>query len=656
MAALACALVLAASLVSCGGFDKSPATLEEYASWCTESSLLAVAGPQDRQVLAAGVHDIEDIAETLQELVKDYESIVPPAEVAAFHDHTLASLRAAAAEVDEAPSFEDAASAWEFDDLLAVVGSLRRVSWDVAGDLDGTASGLVLAMPVREALTASGCLPLLQPTAERYSSVGAAFVVSWEPVPGADSYTVYHDDFYDVASDDDFFGSGCRVYLDGFADFCNELAAEVLVTRYVHVDPSAGDNHYWVSACNRWHCTAIADEDPAGPILEPALEAAPDEPEPPHATTTATAAEISRADFEASAPEGYVPVTVRESGSVWGTPARFTSDSDPGAVAYLLLGEAGGCSVANAQAEQGATAYIRTAPLGDLPYFESATVCRGASDTWDSGWYGARITHLRVFDDASPTNVTEYVYDDETGQYVGTSPAPAARRITVSPADGSQEECSRQWARRPELSFAEAIEMCGGDSEALQAEHFEACANSDPSDAGLEWLTYGDFARDNETEGTARAEAARTAGDENQAAYFEHLADRYAGEAERTQNLADEAEGAERDRRAKIIAERGVASWPEACRQMTDELWALDLPGLAEVGADLVTHFGELGDLVCGGYSYDVSDLCGGIDLLEAGVDALAVIFDALGFGLEAFGEVLGGVGGVLEGIFSIFG
>jgi len=100
---------------------------------------------------------------------------------------------------------------------------------------------------------------------------------------------------------------------------------------------------------------------------------------------------------------------------------------------------------------------------------------------------------------------------------------------------------------------------------------------------------------------------------------------------------------------------------------MTDELWQTNLYGLAEVGPDLAAHFGELANVVCGGYHYDLGDLCGGIDFLEAGadalgssLDALGAMFEALGFGLEALGEGLGslfeGLGGALEGLFSIFG
>ncbi|MCY3661640.1 MAG: hypothetical protein OXH28_02300 [bacterium] len=655
---LACTLVLAAALASCGDDPGPPLSIETYASWCAESSLLAVAAPRSPHRPAGGFSDLDDAAEAVEALVENYESITPPAEVAAFHDQTLEGLRAAAEVIDETESFEDLSveerrelSARELAELMASSRDAEDVLQDVAADLDEASSGLALAPGVRGPLTASGCLPLLQPTGARYVPAGPAIAISWEPVPGADSYTVYSDDFFDA---------NCQVDAAGYPSFCDELAAEVLIPRFVHTRPAPGED-YWVTACNSWHCTTLERDPPAAPVAEPAptpIEepAASADPEPPAPPQTTIAGEISRAAFEAAAPEGYIPVTVHESGAVWGTPARFTSDSDASKVAYMLLGEAGGCDVADAQAARGATAYILAEPLGYLEDFESATACNSSSDTWESGWDGLRITHLRVFDDTSPTNVTEYVYDEETGRYAGTSPAPAARQTRVSPATGTQDECSRRWAREPYLPLSEAIRMCGGDVEALRAAHVEACATGDPAEAGLGWRTYAEFARDSEIEARSRADGARSAGEDDDATYYEDLADQYAAEATEAKNLAAEATTAETDRRAGIIAERGVASWPEACEQMTDELWQLDLYGLAEVGPDLAAHFRVIGDGVCGGYHYDLGDLCGGIDLLELGVDAIGLGVDALGTGLDAFGEGVDVFGDVLEGLFSIFG
>ena len=48
--------------------------------------------------------------------------------------------------------------------------------------------------------------------------------------------------------------------------------------------------------------------------------------------------QVTRTSFESSTPEGYTAVTLATGGSVWGIPARHTSDSDRGAVAYMLLG------------------------------------------------------------------------------------------------------------------------------------------------------------------------------------------------------------------------------------------------------------------------------------------------------------------------------
>ena len=492
--ASACTLVVAAGLASCGGDPAGPVSVEEYASWCAESSLLAYARSQNRQGSINRPGDDEAIAETLQVLVENYESIVPPAELADFHDGALGRVRAAAVAFDAVPPPEDVSSPENFEELVQRVESryyVEGVLWDVARDLQDASNRLALPPHVRESLTASGCLPLSEPAQVQYERAGSAIVVSWEPVLGADSYAVYHDD---EVSDPD-----CRVESDGTVGFCDELNPFVIIARYVHVSPAAGENHYWVSACNDWHCTAI---------------------------------------------------------------------------------------------------------------------------------------------------------DVGSGQHATKLPSPAARSAGASPTTELPGECSELWASRPTLPFAAAISMCGGDVEALKVAHVEACATDD---AGLGWRAYADFARDSAIEARARA-----VGDEHIAAYFEALAAHYANEAERAENFAREETTYESERRARIIAARGVASWTEACLQMTDELWRLDLHSLASVDDDLAAHFGELGDDVC--YSI-VGFLCVGIDILEVGIDTFAGLFEALGLGMEALGlgmEVLGtgleAFGAVVEGIFGIFG
>ena len=138
------------------------------------------------------------------------------------------------------------------------------------------------------------------------------------------------------------------------------------------------------------------------------------------AIPTSTPTSISRDDFEKNTPLGYKSVDLGDSGSVWGHPGRFTSDSSDGTVAYMLLGTIAGCNIADAEADRSSKAYIKIQSLGPLTGYESVSVCRFSSKTWNS-WDGVRVTHLRVFDESSPSNVREYVYDDATGRYVETT-------------------------------------------------------------------------------------------------------------------------------------------------------------------------------------------------------------------------------------------
>ena len=126
---------------------------------------------------------------------------------------------------------------------------------------------------------------------------------------------------------------------------------------------------------------------------------------------------VTRTSFESSAPEGYTAVTLTTGGRVWGVPARYTSDSDPGTVAYMLLGELKGCDFANAEAGRQSKVYIKTQPLGTLNDYESKTVCRKTSSQWLTSWPGVRITHLFFFDESSPSNTREATYNETTEEY-----------------------------------------------------------------------------------------------------------------------------------------------------------------------------------------------------------------------------------------------
>ena len=95
------------------------------------------------------------------------------------------------------------------------------------------------------------------PAAVWFSIHESGIVLSWDPVPGADSYNVYHDDFFD---------SSCSLGRDGSPRFCSELATGLRDTSFVHADAPAGENYYWVTACNSGGCSQTDEENPARPI------------------------------------------------------------------------------------------------------------------------------------------------------------------------------------------------------------------------------------------------------------------------------------------------------------------------------------------------------------------------------------------------------
>ena len=88
----------------------------------------------------------------------------------------------------------------------------------------------------------------------QYAWEGSAIRVSWDPVAGADHYTIYHDDSHD---------SACDLGSDGRLSFCEELATDVTGTTYVHTNPSLSENYYWVVSCNSDGCSHIDKEYPA---------------------------------------------------------------------------------------------------------------------------------------------------------------------------------------------------------------------------------------------------------------------------------------------------------------------------------------------------------------------------------------------------------
>ena len=92
------------------------------------------------------------------------------------------------------------------------------------------------------------------PSTVTYAWEGTAIRISWAAVEGADYYNLYYGNFFD---------SSCSLGVDGRPSFCEELATNLDATTYLHANPAADQNFYWVVACNQGGCSEIVSEDPA---------------------------------------------------------------------------------------------------------------------------------------------------------------------------------------------------------------------------------------------------------------------------------------------------------------------------------------------------------------------------------------------------------
>ena len=100
-----------------------------------------------------------------------------------------------------------------------------------------------------------------QPANVRAAVEGSAIRVTWDPVEEADYYDVYH-----FASLSDRHPP-CKLGRDGNPRFCEELAASVGETSYVHASPDSLNNYYWVVACNSGGCSEIDSDNPASQVV-----------------------------------------------------------------------------------------------------------------------------------------------------------------------------------------------------------------------------------------------------------------------------------------------------------------------------------------------------------------------------------------------------
>ena len=171
---------------------------------------------------------------------------------------------------------------------------------------------------------------------------------------------------------------------------------------------------------------------------------------------------VTRREFESSTPSDYTAVTLSDKGRIWGVPTRYTNDSDPGTVAYMVLGRLKGCDFANAEADRQSTVYIKTQSLGRLDDFESETVCRRTSSRWTSSWPGVRMTHLLFFDESSPTNTREGVYSAATGKIEFGESRPGDAQVAFSEGDSTTREI---WENTPPgINVGGPVSAVGADA------------------------------------------------------------------------------------------------------------------------------------------------------------------------------------------------
>ena len=131
-----------------------------------------------------------------------------------------------------------------------------------------------------------------QPANVRYAMEGSAIRITWDPVGGADYYNVYHDDFFNDA---------CSLDRNGNPRFCEELAASVGETSYVHASPDSYNYYYWVVACNSGGCSEIDSDNPASQVVtESTGPTGPDGTGTPTPTHIATPSEPSTPQPEAT--------------------------------------------------------------------------------------------------------------------------------------------------------------------------------------------------------------------------------------------------------------------------------------------------------------------------------------------------------------------
>ena len=320
--------------VAPGASDSAEMTVAEYAQWC------AVL-PDDIEPPTWG-----EFQETVRPSLEEAEALIPPMALTDLHDAVLLFFRnvsVSASEFDaDAPydytallvhglvyfaQIQEMAGGWDDDVRAALVasgcigseliGEEESSGDDPQGDTS-TATATPESAPTQTPTPTARATPESAPTQTptptaratpesvptqtptptetpieaapaapanvRYAMEGSVIRITWDPVGGADYYNVYHDYFFNDA---------CSLDRNGNPRFCEELAASVGETSYVHASPDSFNNYYWVVACNSGGCSEIDSDNPASQVVtESTGPTGPDgtpTPTPqPEATQTAT--------------------------------------------------------------------------------------------------------------------------------------------------------------------------------------------------------------------------------------------------------------------------------------------------------------------------------------------------------------------------------
>ena len=292
----------------------------------------------------------------------------------------------------------------EFDGNISRNGTLTfNLRSDAIANYDGTALIAQISVPaVSESVTASTASPLTEATLDesivtltlsgrKFESSNSKIrrVVSVSGISGVTVGT------FDIDRESD---TEVTVELT----FNGNLNTDGTLTFTVGPGAIAGYNGPAFTA----QVAVSASEAPVE-IVDPPRDA-PQDDTPPSTDTRTT--------FEATTPPGYTRVTLTDTGSVWGIPTQYTTDSNVGAVAYMVLAKLTDCNFADAEVDRRSIVYIKRQSLGQFNSFASETVCGKTSSTWSDAWDAVRITHLRFYDETSLPNIKEAVYNATTGQ------------------------------------------------------------------------------------------------------------------------------------------------------------------------------------------------------------------------------------------------